>query len=194
MEIIQVFGYLCWNTKTSSTMNESMKQIAIKYGVYLSLTNLAYLLYAYLIDSSVFTNTAPGIILFFVAIGFGIFAVGKFKQANGGYATFKEVFSTYILTAIVATLVGTAFTLLIFGLIDPEFGSEVMDQIVEKTLERFEGSGLPEDQVDEIIDRIANSDPFGLVGQLKSAAGSIAFNAIVGLIVGAAMKKNNPEL
>ena len=63
-------------------MNEAMKQIAIKYGTYLALLNISYILYAYLVDASVFTATWPGIVLFFLAIGFGIFAVGKFKQSN----------------------------------------------------------------------------------------------------------------
>lgn len=174
-------------------MNDDMKQIAIKYGTYLALLNIAYLLYAYLLDMSVFTSTWPGIILFFCGIGFGIFSVGKFKQSNGGYASFKEVFSTYILTAIVAIVIGTVFTALLFSIIDPQFAADAMDMIVEVTLERFENAGMSGDQIDQIITRIEGSNPFGISGQLKSAAFSIMFNAIIALIVGAAMKKNNPE-
>jgi len=174
-------------------MNEVMKQNSVKYGVYLALVNISYLLYAYLIDVSVFTSTWPGIILFFFGIGFGIFAVAKYKQSNDGYASFKEAFSAYILTAIVATLIGTLFTVLLFSIIDPEFATQAMDMILEVTLERFESSGMSDEQVEQIIERIQGSNPFGISGQLKSAAFSIMFNAIIGLIVGAAMKKNNPE-
>jgi hypothetical protein len=174
-------------------MNEAMKQIAVKYGSYLALLNIAYLLYAYLLDMTIFTTTWPGIILFFCGIGFGVFAVGKFKQSNDGYASFKEAFSAYILTAIVATIVGTAFTVLLFTIIDPQFAVDAMDMIVEVTLERFESSGMSDEQIDQIISRIEGSNPFGFGGQLKSAAFSVMFNAIIALIVGAAMKKNNPE-
>jgi hypothetical protein len=175
-------------------MNEAMKQIAIKYGTYLALLNISYILYAYLVDASVFTATWPGIVLFFLAIGFGIFAVGKFKQSNEGYATFKEAFSTYILTGIVATLIGTAFTVLLFSIIDPEFAVQTMDLIIETTHERFETSGMSDEQIEQIIGRIEGSNAFGIAGQLKSAAFSVMFNAIIALIVGAAMKKNNPAL
>ena len=175
-------------------MNDAMKQIAIKYGTYLALLNISYILYAYLVDASVFTATWPGIILFFFAIGFGIFAVGKFKQSNEGFATFKEAFSTYILTGIVATLIGTASTVLLFSIIDPEFAVQTMDLIVETTYERFESSGMSDEQIEQIISRIEGSNAFGIAGQLKSAAFSVMFNAIIALIVGAAMKKNNPAL
>ena len=81
-------------------MNNTIKQTAIKYGTYLAL-NLSYLLYAYLVDQSVFTLKWPGILLFFCGLGFGMFSVAKFKQANDGYASFKEAFSVFMLTSIV---------------------------------------------------------------------------------------------
>ena len=174
-------------------MNNTMKQTAIKYGTYLAMVNLSYLLYAYLVDQSVFTLTWPGIILFFCGIGFGIFSVAKLKQANGGYASFKEAFSTYMLTSIVAVLIGTVFTIVLFSVIDPEFAAGLMDMILESTLEKFESSGMNDEQIDSIISRIEGSNPFCAICQIKSAAFSIMFNAIIALIVAAAMKKNNPE-
>ena len=174
-------------------MNNTIKQTAIKYGTYLALVNLSYLLYAYLVDQSVFTLTWPGILLFFCGIGFGMFSVAKFKQANDGYASFKEAFSAYMLTSIVAIFIGTVFTIMLFSLIDPEFAAGIMDMILEKTLEKFESSGINDEQIEMIISRIEDSNPFGAMGQLKSATFSIMFNAILGLIVAAGMKKNKSE-
>ena len=174
-------------------MNNTIKQTAIKYGTYLALVNLSYLLYAYLVDQSVFTLKWPGILLFFCGLGFGMFSVAKFKQANDGYASFKEAFSAYMLTSIVAIFIGTVFTIILFSLIDPEFAAGIMDMILEKTLERFESSGINDEQIEKIISRIEDSNPFGAMGQLKSATFSIMFNAILGLIVAAGMKKNKSE-
>ena len=171
-------------------MNNTIKQTAIKYGTYLALVNLSYLLYAYLVDQSVFALTWPGILLFFCGLGFGMFSVAKFKQANDGYASFKEAFSAYMLTSIVAIFIGTVFTIILFSLIDPEFAAGTMDMILEKTLKKFESSGINDEQIEKIISRIEDSNPFGAMGQLKSATFSIMFNAILGLIVAAGMKKN----
>tara|TARA_B110000037_G_scaffold58924_1_gene72039 strand:+ start:167 stop:382 length:216 start_codon:yes stop_codon:yes gene_type:complete len=68
-----------------------------------------------------------------------------------------------------------------------------MELIIDTTLDKLEGSGMSDDQITEIIDKVQGSEPFGILGQLKSAAFSIMFNAVVGLIVAAAMKKNNPD-
>lgn len=175
-------------------MNPIIKSNAIKFGSWFGLVNLAYVLYAYLIDKTIFTATAPGIVIFIAGIVFYIIAVGKVKQAQDGYATFREVFTTYIVAGVVATLIGTGFGILLFVVIDPEFASEVLDLIVEVTVERLENAGMSDEQMTPIIDRIVGSNPFSVGGQLKSAAFGIVFNAIVGLIVAAAMKKNNPEL
>ena len=174
-------------------MNNTIKQTAIKYGTSLALVNLSYLLYAYLVDQSVFALTWPGILLFFCGLGFGMFSVAKFKQANDGYASFKEAFSAYMLTSIVAIFIGTVFTIMLFSLIDPEFAAGIMDMILEKTLEKFESSVMNDEQIEMIISRIEDSNPFGAMGQLKSATFSIMFNAILGLIVAAGMKKNKLE-
>ena len=98
-----------------------------------------------------------------------------------------------MLTSIVAVLIGTVFTIVLFSVIDPEFAAGLMDLILESTLEKFESSGMNDEQIDMIISRIEGSNPFGAIGQIKSAAFSIMFNAIIALIVAAAMKKNNPE-
>ena len=80
-----------------------------------------------------------------------------------------------------------------FKVIDPEFAAGIMDMILEKTLEKFESSGINDEQIEMIISRIEDSNAFGAMGQLKSATFSIMFNAILGLIVAAGMKKNKLE-
>ena len=181
-----------WKPKLN-TMNPTIKNIAIKYGSIFGALNVLYILYAYIIDKTIFTMAGPGILIFFIGIGIYVFAISKVKQSQGGYATFKDVFSTYIISGVVATAIGSGFNILLFGVVDPEFASEIMELIIDTTLDKLEGSGMSDDQITEIIDKVQGSEPFGILGQLKSAAFSIMFNAVVGLIVAAAMKKNNPD-
>lgn len=187
-----MFNYICGKPKLT-IMNPTIKSIAIKYGSIFGALNVLYILYAYIIDKTIFTMAGPGILIFFVGIGIYVFAIAKVKESQGGYATFKDVFSTYIISGVVATAIGSGFTILLFGVIDPEFASEIMELIIDTTLDKLEGSGMSDDQITEIIDKVQGSEPFGILGQLKSAAFSIMFNAVVGLIVAAAMKKNNPD-
>ena len=50
---------------------------------------------------------------------------------------------------------------MLFSLIDPEFAAGIMDMILEKTLEKFESSGINDEQIEKIISRIEDSNPFG---------------------------------
>ena len=46
----------------------------------MALVNLSYLLYAYLVDQSVFTLKWPGIFIIFSGLGFGMFSVAKLNK------------------------------------------------------------------------------------------------------------------
>tara|TARA_B110000046_G_scaffold29632_1_gene31191 strand:+ start:871 stop:1269 length:399 start_codon:yes stop_codon:yes gene_type:complete len=121
-----------WKPKLN-TMNPTIKNIAIKYGSIFGALNVLYILYAYIIDKTIFTMAGPGILIFFIGIGIYVFAISKVKQSQGGYATFKDVFSTYIISGVVATAIGSGFTILLFGVVDPEFASEIMELIIDTT-------------------------------------------------------------
>jgi len=62
-----------------------------------------------------------------------------------------------------------------------------------KTINIMEGMGAPAEAVAEGIEKIENQDTFGIGTQLKSLAQSLVFFAVIGLIVAAIMKKNNPD-
>lgn len=172
-------------------MNQSMKQIAIKFGTYLALLNIFYMLYAYLVDSSVLVEMWLSLVTFILSVGIGIFAVRKFKQSNKGYASFKEAFSTYMLTAIFSIAVYTFFTMLLFNF-DTNFAAETMDLTLDNAFERYQNSGMSNEEIEQNLSLIKNSDPFSILGQLKTAAFSVMFTAIFALIVGVTMKRNNP--
>ena len=187
-----MFNYICGKPKLT-TMNPTIKSIAIKYGSIFGALNVLYILYGYIIDKTIFTMDVLGILIFFIGVGIYVFASAKVKESQGGYATFKDIFSTYIISGVVATAIGSGFTILLFGVIDPEFASEITELFRDANFDKLEGLGMSDDQITESMDKLRQMEPFGIRFQLKSAAFSIMFNAVVGLIVAAAMKKNNPD-
>ena len=147
-------------------MNDAMKQIAVKYGSYLALINIAYLLYVSYWYIGIYSDLA-WYHLVFLWDRFGFLQLENLNKAmtdislrkrfqpisNGhGYTYWNLIYITPFLY------------------IDPQFAADAMDMIVEVTMERFESSGLSDEQIDEIIGRIEGSNPFGVAGQLKSAA------------------------
>ena len=65
-----------WKPKLN-TMNPTIKNIAIKYGSIFGALNVLYILYAYIIDKTIFTMAGPGILIFFIGIGIYVFAISK---------------------------------------------------------------------------------------------------------------------
>ena len=72
---------------------------------------------------------------------------------------------------------------MLFSLIDPEFAAGIMDMILEKTLEKFESSGINDEQIEKIISRIEDSNPFSAMGQLKSATFPVCSTLFLGLSI-----------
>lgn len=175
-------------------MNPAIKEHGVKIGLIYGSVSILYALYAYLIDSTVYTKMWTGIAFFFVAIGFYIYAVAKVKKEMGGYISFKEAFSAFMVAAIVATALSTVFNMLLMGVIDPAFAEEVFDNIKMVTYERLENANLPEEKMEEIMANFEGKNPFSLWSQTKTFFTGVAFSAIIGLITAAAMKKDNPEM
>ncbi len=57
----------------------------------------------------------------------------------------------------------------------------------------MEGFGAPQEAIDETISQMENTNQFAIDSLLKSLAWQFLFYAIVGLIVSAFMKKNDPN-
>lgn len=174
-------------------MNPAIKNNGVRFGLIYGVISIVYALYAYLFDSSVYVSIWSGILFFFLSLGFYIYAVAKAKKELGGYITFKEAFSTFMIAAVVATAISTVFSILLMGVIDPEYAETVLDLIKETTMERLESANLPEEKMEEILNTLDERNPFAIGSLAKNFFFGVAFSSVIGLITAAAMKKNNPE-
>jgi len=174
-------------------MNPAIKNYGVKMGVYYAIVGILWTLYAYLFDSTVFTQTWTSIIFLFISLGFYIYGVAQVKKEGSGYITFKEAFSTFMVAAITASAITTVFSILLMNVIDTEFAEAVYDNVKTFTLERLEDRNTPEDVIATVMERLEANNPFAPWSQVKNFFFGTAFSAIIGLIVAAAMKKNNPE-
>ncbi|MEY2963767.1 MAG: hypothetical protein RL754_1028 [Bacteroidota bacterium] len=175
-------------------MNPTIKTIGVKFGAYYGLVSIVYALYAYLFDANIYNQAWTGILFFLLSVGIYMYAVAKVKKEFGGYITFKEAFSTFMVAAVVATAISTVFSMLLFGVIDPQYADLLFENTKEMMYNRLEGANLPEEKVAEILATLDERNPFTVGSLVRNFFFGVAFSAIIGLIVSAAMKKNNPEL
>lgn len=175
-------------------MNPIVKKIAINFGLLIAAISIAYSLMAYVSGPEMMTNWWAGLVMIFVSIGFTVYAVSKVRGEMGGFINFKDAFSTYFLTMFIATAISTTFAILLFNVIDPGYAEEVRQLAMDKALEMMEKFGTPEEAIEKAMTDMESQNQFSPVGQLKSFMTTLMLGAIVGLIVAAIMKKNNPEL
>ncbi len=174
-------------------MDSTIKSTASRFGLIIASIGIFYTLMAYLIDLQILVNTFAGIGLWLVNMILLIVAVFQVKKAFGGYISFKEAFSTFILTYIISSLVSAVFAILLFAVIDPEAADNVQELIIETTVNMMERFGAPEESITEQVEQLEATNQFSVVNQVKGFFTGIVFYAVIGLIVAAILKKNKPE-
>ena len=91
-------------------------------------------------------------------------------------------------------LIASAYSLLLHTVIDPDLGSRLTEAMIEQQTQILERFSVPEEQMDEAIKTLREQDSFSVPSLLKSSGiASVVFSLIMGLIVGAIIKKKVPE-
>tara|TARA_R110002072_G_scaffold201753_3_gene359583 strand:- start:1978 stop:2553 length:576 start_codon:yes stop_codon:yes gene_type:complete len=173
-------------------MNEIIKKNSSKFGLISGGIAIAYFLAAYLIDEALFVNMILGIALWIAYIVFFILSVAQSKKALGGFISFKDAFSGFVLTAIIYSLLVTMFSIFLFNVMDPELGLRLKEASIEKSIEIWESIGLTDDQISESLEKMEAMDTYSISNLGKSFLYSIIGYSILGLIVAAIMKKDRP--
>jgi hypothetical protein len=174
-------------------MEKSLKSIATNYGLYLGVTLALITVLTYAVQLELLSNMWLGIAILVVIIVFGIISVAKVKQAQNGFASFKESFTSFFITVLIGFLISTIVSFLIFNVVDPEAAEILKQKTIEQTVEMMEGFNAPVESIDQTVENMESQNQFGIAGMLKNLAFQLVLFSIIGLIVAAAMKKNNPD-
>lgn len=173
-------------------MNPTVKKNALNFGLLIGGISVLYYLMGYVLMPNLFTSMSGGLVLMLLVIVINIYAVFRTRKDEGGYLVFKDAFTTFFLTWFGAGLIGTVFNLLLFNVIDPEFGSFIQEEVIRTTMQTMERLGAPEEQIDELLEQLKNQNQFGLATQARGFMSNSIIGAILGLIVAALVKKNPP--
>lgn len=174
-------------------MNEIIKKNSSKFGLIMAGLMISYTLLAYVVDQALFVNMVVGFALIIGSISIFIVSAVQTRKGLGGYITFKEAFTAFMLTYIIYASVTTVFSILLFNIIDPDLAAQLKDMTMEKSVEMMEGFGMSDDLIAESIAKQEEVDNYSIISQLKSFLMGIVIYSVLGLIVSAVLKKNRPE-
>jgi len=174
-------------------MNQIIKTKGITFGLILGFILALITAYGYAIDLSLFTSYWLLLFNFFIIIIVGILAVAYSKKALGGFITFKEAFTAYVITISMGLLISVLVGYLIFNIIDPGVKVQLTDMTIEKTVETMERFDVPQENIDEAIENIREQDSFSIVNQIKSYFIMVAIYSLFGLLIALILKRNDPN-
>lgn len=173
-----------------------MKNAVIKYGSILGLISIIITMLIYLLNIALFAKIWLLFVILLVNILIIIYFGIQFRnQEHEGYISFKNSFIFSFLTFFVGGLIGTAFMILLFNVIDKEAVDQITEATVENTISMMERFNVPEADMEEAIDQVRKDTPdrFTVLGQIKGLGSGLIIYAILSLITGAIIKRKKKE-
>lgn len=171
-------------------MNPLLKKVASRYGLIMSAIAVLYLLGAYFINPYYIVWEFVRYPLNIVILVMSMLA---FRKLNGGYSSFRETFSAWILPTIYTVVTLLVVKLMLFWVIDPQLNTDMTKYNKQLQIEVAKMAGATPEQLEmqreQLDDRMTNMTKMSLVQQSMFF---IVVNAIFGLIISVAFTKNRP--
>lgn len=173
-------------------MNEIIKKNGITYGIVSGVVGALITAAIYAIDLNLFVKWWVGIAIIIIYIAIGIVLLSKTKKELKGVFSFKEAFTTYFISGVVATLISVGFNILLFNVIDPSAKDSLNDIFIKTTAETLQKFGTPATAINEAVAKMQENNPYSTIELLKGSIFSIGGSAFFGLIL-ALIFKSKPS-
>lgn len=173
-------------------MKNVINKTGVQFGVLLSIYFAIFNIGIFYFDKTMFVHTAVGFFNIAVIILIGIAVIAFAKKRVGGYITFKDAFTPYLIMVSIGLTVNYALYNILFNLVDPSAQLELNNALLAMLQETLKGSPFTPEQIAEQIDKAKHLEAFAPKSQLFLWAGSILRYSILGLLI-AAIFKNKSE-
>jgi hypothetical protein len=174
----------------------SLLNHAAKWGAILSAISILVVMLLYVVDYTLMAGFTFIIIIMVVGLGFVIYAGINYRNEIGGYIPFGKAFLHGLIVFAVSGAISTIFNLLLYNVIDPDLPANLTEAIIENTRSTMERFGAPSDSIDEALDKMREDMPknFSTFGVIKNFFTGMIWYAILSLITGLIVRKNQPEM
>lgn len=173
-------------------MNAILKNIGVRTGFLLATYYAIVSTAVFFIDKTLLIKPALGFVNILVVLAIGTLAIVMTKNRLGGRITFREAFTPYLITIAIGLTFNAVLYYILFTIIDPSAKLFINERLLEMGIQNLQNSGLPEEQIQEQIEKAKSLDTFSFRSQLFSLAGTILRSSIGGLLL-AAIFKNKSE-
>ncbi len=168
---------------------------AIRWGLILGVINIIIVLLIYVIDVTLLADWKIAVFLFILNIGLVVYAGIQFRNSGDGFLSFKAAFGHTFLVFAIAGLLGTIFQFLLYNVIDPSAAETIVEASIDNQVAIMESFGMDESQIEQSMEGVEEKTrgQFQLAGLFFAYLVTLVIYLFISLIVGAIVKKNNPE-
>ncbi len=174
-------------------MENYPKSVGLKNGTTAGIVILVIYALLYVMDLEMLASFWIGLVIMVAFIVLGFVTVAKVKGLQGGFISFKEAFSAYIIPIAIGLLIPNLFLFVLFNFIDPEAAATLAEISLEKGVEMARSFGAPESEIDKMIEESGKENPYSLKNIFFGYAGVLLFTAVIGLIAALTMKNNKDQ-
>ncbi len=168
--------------------NVSPFPTALRYGLIGGGISIVCGLISYLAGMASTISSIIGVVSSIVSITIIVLAIRGHRDNDlGGYISYGRCLGVGVLTAIIMGVIGLIWSALLFNVIDPGLGGEMIDMIVGQ----WEEAGMTDEQIEQMLPMTTMFTGFKGMALMSLIATPI-FGFIVSLIGGAVMKKDRP--
>ncbi|TDS59597.1 DUF4199 domain-containing protein [Myroides indicus] len=173
-------------------MKNPIHKVGIIFGIILAAYYILFNVISFFTSRNLFTDKFAGFANMGVIIVIGLLTIILAKKKAGGFLTFREAFTPYLIMVVIGVSTNAITYYLLFNFVDPSAKEEINKTLYEMLVQTLNNSGLPEADIQDQLNKASKLDQFQFKSQLFSWAGSILRNSILGLFL-AAIFKNKSE-
>ena len=174
-------------------INEIIKRNGVTFGVLSGIVSSLITATIYAVDLNLFVSWWIGVVSILIYLVLGIILLSKTKKEMNGLFVFKDAFTTYFISAVIGIVIGTAFNILLFNVIDPSAQDTLKEITIKNAVAMMQKFNSPAAAINEMIAKMKENNPYSVVELLKGSIFSMVFSAIIGLIMAAFFKSKSQE-
>ena len=127
---------------------------ALKWGLIIGAIGIILSMMFYIIDETLMVKWWFGLSMIVLNIILIVYAGTQYRSALGGYMSFNQAFSLVFLTLVVAGIISSLFSLVLYKVIDPELPERMVQAAMEQQEQMMTNFGMPADQMDEALEKM----------------------------------------
>ena len=174
-------------------INEIIKRNGVTFGILSGIVSALITATIYAVDLNLFVSWWIGVVSILIYLVLGIVLLSKTKKEMNGLFVFKDAFTTYFISAVIGIVIGTAFNILLFNVIDPSAQDTLKEITIKNAVAMMQKFNSPAAAINEMIAKMKENNPYSVLQLLKGSVFSIVFSSIIGLIMAAFFKSKSQE-